>query len=383
MDSWQQIGKFYYHCSYRDAIKNTLSLEDAHMKLSKNEKLILWGLVKYPMLNDRQLSDKIGVRMSTLNAIKNKMKRSGLIFDRIVPNVEIMDYEILAVSWTSLSRSMTDKDDVGFLRDLFSNHPNTYSAMVFGDTLLSLSLYSNYTEYRRAEYRIVKELNTRDLIPSENIHTTLYPLSISQISKNFDYTAVLERAFDIEPDGQETDDFGRFDMKKAREKVYHLTRKEKTILKGILEAPDMPDNKIATMLDTTRQAVARHKKELLELGVIKKTRVIDYAKLGFQILCLVEGHYNKIGDEERGGPDVRKFHLPSFFAIYGNSETVSLSLFKDFEQFTQSKEVYLGAMKRFCDMKADPHINLYSPRHTITLKHQEYLPLVEEFLNQS
>ena len=142
----------------------------------------------------------------------------------------------------------------------------------------------------------------------------------------------------------------------------------------------MPDNKIATMLDTTRQAVARHKKELLELGVIKKTRVIDYGKLGFNILCLVEGHYDKIGEVERGGPDVKKFRLPSFFAVYGNSETVSLSLFRDFDQFTESKQVYLEAMKKFCELHPDPYINLYSPKGTITIKHQEYLPLVEEFL---
>ncbi len=353
------------------------------MKLSKNEKIILWGLVKYPMLNDRQLSDRIGVRMSTLNAIKNKMKRSGLIFDRIVPNVEIMDYEILSVCWTSLTRSIKDKGDVKFLKDLFSDHPNTYSSMIFGDTLLSLSLYKNYTDYCKAEHMIVKELHAKDLIPSENIHTTLFPLRISQIRKNFDYTAVLERAFNIDPKNGADVGEGDVDLKKARDKIYHLTRKEKTILKGILEAPDMPDNKIASMLDTTRQAVARHKKELLELGVIKKTRVIDYGKLGFNILCLVEGHYNKIGEIERGGPDVQKFHLPSFFAVYGNSETVSLSLFRDFEQFTKSKEVYLGAMKKFCEMKADPYINLYSPKGTITIKHQEYLPLVEEFLKSN
>ena len=353
------------------------------MKLSKNEKTILWGLVRFPMLNDRQLSDRIGVRMSTLNAIKNKMKRNGLIFDRIVPNVEIMDYEILSVCWTSLTRTIKDTKDMEFLKELFSNHSNTYSAMIFGDTLLSLSLYKNYTDYRRAEHRIVHELHKRDLIPSENIHTTLYPLSISQISKNFDYTAVLERAFDIGPSDEAGITDRGINLKKARDKIYHLTRKEKTILKGILEAPDMPDNKIAAMLDTTRQAVARHKKELLELGVIKKTRVIDYGKLGFNILCLVEGHYNKIGDVERGGPEVKKFHLPSFFAVYGNSETVSLSLFKNFEQFTQSKEVYLEAMKSFCELKADPYINLFSPKGTITIKHQEYLPLVEEFLKDN
>jgi DNA-binding Lrp family transcriptional regulator len=229
----------------------------------------------------------------------------------------------------------------------------------------------------------VGKLNSRDLIPNENIHTTLYPLGITQISKNFDYTTVLERAFEIPPSEKDGIDRTKVNVKKAKDKIYHLTRKEKTILKGILEAPDMPDNKIASMLDTTRQAVARHKKELLELGVINKTRVIDYGKLGFNILCLVEGRYNKIGDAEKGGPDVKRFHFPSFFALYGNSETVSLSLFKDFDQFATSKEQYLGAMKKFCVLKDEPTINLYSPAKTITIKHQEYLPLVEEFLNHN
>jgi len=351
------------------------------MKLSKNEKIILWGLVKYPMLNDRQLSDKIKVRMSTLNAIKNKMKRSGLIFDRIVPNVEIMDYEILTACWTSLTRSIKDAKDLDFLKKLFQNHPNTYTAMVFGETLLVLALYKNYTDFRKAEHRIVRELRSKELIPDDTLHTTLFPLSISQISKNFDYTAVLERAFGIKSKDDEKDEMD-IDIHKAREKIHHLTRKEKTILKGILEAPDMPDNKIATMLDTTRQAVARHKKELLELGVIRKTRVIDYGKLGFNILCLVEGHYSKTGDVEKGGPDIKRFNLPSFFAVYGNSETVSLSLFKDFDQFHESKQVYLEAMKKFCDLHPDPYINLYSPKGTITIKHQEYLPLVDDFLKE-
>ncbi|MFW3145887.1 MAG: hypothetical protein ACMUIE_03650 [Thermoplasmatota archaeon] len=350
------------------------------MKLSKNEKAIIWGIVKYPMLNDRQLSDKIGVRMSTLNAIKNKMKRNGVIFDRIVPNVEIMDYEILSVFWTSLKRPVKGGSDLEFLRKLFLGHPNTYSAMIFGDTLFALSLYKNYTEFRKADYMIIKELWEKDIILNENAHNTLYPLSISQISKNFDYTSVLERAFDIEPPKKDPEMDKNVDLEKAREKIFHLTRKEKTILKGILESPDMPDNKIAGLLDTTRQAVARHKKELLDLGVIKKTRVIDYARLGFSILCLVEAHYNKIGDIEKGGPDVKKLRLPSFFAVYGNSETVSLSLFKDFEQFTESREKYTQALNNFCILKDEAKINLYSPSDTITIKHQEYLPLVEEFL---
>ncbi len=353
------------------------------MKLSKNEKVILWGLVRYPMLNDRQLSDKIRVRMSTLNAIKNKMKRMGLIYDRIVPNVEIMDYEILSVTWTTLSRSIKKSPDIESLKNMFNDHSNTYTAMVFGDTLFFLSLYKNYTGYKISENDIMEQLKKHGLLVEGRIHSTLYPIAISSLPKNFDYTSVLERAFGIKPvrDPKEKD---RNMMRiKAKEKIHHLSKKEKIILKGILEAPDLPDNKIASMLDTTRQAVARHKKELLELGVIKKTRVIDYGKLGFNILCLVEGFYEKNEGVRETGPDVEKLHLPSFFAVYGGSETTSLSLFKDFKQFTQSREKYTEALKEYCQIRSEPSINLFSPSDTITIKHQEYLPLIKNFLDEN
>ncbi len=353
------------------------------MKLSKNEKIILWGLVRYPMLNDRQLSDKIGVRMSTLNAIKNKMKRMDLIFDRIVPNVEILDYELLSVNWTQLSRMVKDKGDVSHLKNLFLNHPNTYTAMIFGDTLFYLSLYKNYTHFKISEDQIMSGLKDRGLFLENRWHSTLYPLTISSLTKNFDYTAVLERAFSIGPKGNPEKGNAEFSLQKAKDKIYHLSKKEKMILKGILEAPDLPDNKIASNLDTTRQAVARHKKELLDLGVIKKTRVIDYGKLGFNILCLVEATYERNDPSNRKGPDVRSLHLPSFFAVYGGSETISLSLFRDFDQFTKNRQLYSTALEEFCNLKHEPSINLFSPGDTITIKHQEYLPLIEKFLDEN
>jgi len=353
------------------------------MKFSKNEKLILWGLVRYPMLNDRQLSEKISVRMSTLNAIKNKMKRNDIIHDRIVPNVEVMDYEILSVFWSPLSRSL-EKNDRRELDELFGKYPNTYTAMVFGDTIFFLSLYKNYTQYRMNEFQQELDMKALGLYSGYSAHKSLYPLGTSVINKNFDYTAVLERAFEIEPidEGEEAgipdENFGT-----AREKLHHLTNKEKIILKGILRSPDMPDNKVAHSLNTTRQAVARHRKELLELGVIKKTRVIDYRQIGFNILTLVDTRYDKKDPAMRSQPDSTPLHLPSFFSVYGNSESFALALFMDFEQYAESKEKYSELMRGFCDLNGEPFIELFSPSNTYTMKHQEYLPLVEEFLDNN
>jgi DNA-binding Lrp family transcriptional regulator len=173
------------------------------------------------------------------------------------------------------------------------------------------------------------------------------------------------------------------DPEVTREKVYHLTKKEKVIMKGLLQYPDLPDNKIANMLDTTRQAVARHKKELIELNVIKKLRVIDYTKIGFDILCLVEAHYNRSKGSNRSAPDIEHLNLPSFFSVYGNYETVSLSLFQDFQQFSEDRDNYSTAMNKFCRVRGEPMIRLFSPKDTITFKHLDYLPLVDDFLSGS
>ncbi len=350
------------------------------MKFSKNEKEILWGLVRYPMLNDRQLSERIKVRMSTLNAIKNKMKRGDLIKDRIIPNVEIMDYEVLSVFWSPLTRQVDPKKDGDKLFKIFERYPNTYTAMVFGDTIFFLSLYKNYTQYKIQEFNQEVELREMGIYNGENPHRSLYPLSTSIINKNFDYTAVLERAFNIDP-VPDKGEVREASLEKAREKIHHLSHKEKVILRGILENPDMPDNKIADLLNTTRQAVARHRKELLELGVIKKTRVIDYRQLGFNILTMVDMEYTKKNNEFGTAPPSSKLHFPSFFSVYGNTEATSLSLFMDFEKYAEGKKMYTNLMKEFCTWRKEPYINLYSPSNTITIKHQDYLPLVEEFLD--
>lgn len=349
------------------------------MKLSRNEKLILWGMVRFPMLNDRQLSDRINIRMSTLNAIKNKMKRAGIIHDRLVPNLQIMEYEVLTVGWTPLTRAVRDDPDRRLMIDLFKDHPNTYSAMVFSDTLFYLSLYRDYTHYRSSERDIKMALNDCGLLSGNILHSTIYPMSLSHMNKNFDYTDVLERAFDIEPvmDGSRQGTHNE----KAMSKFHHLTNKEKLILKGILGAPDMPDNKIAQKLDTTRQAVARHKKELLDLGVIRKTRVIDYGLLGFNILCLVQAHYDRVNEEEMTYPNTDPLHLPSFFSIYGMNETVSLSLFQDFNQFSNAREDYTALVKEHFRIRGEPMIMLFSPSETFTIKHQDYLPLIEDYLS--
>ena len=48
--------------------------------LTDKEKIVLWGLCRYPLLNDEELSSKLNLKRSTLTAIKNRLKtKNGLV----------------------------------------------------------------------------------------------------------------------------------------------------------------------------------------------------------------------------------------------------------------------------------------------------------------
>ena len=47
--------------------------------LTKKEKQTLYGLVKYPDFSDRELSEKINLNISTITAIKGRLKKKNII----------------------------------------------------------------------------------------------------------------------------------------------------------------------------------------------------------------------------------------------------------------------------------------------------------------
>ncbi|MEM2899573.1 MAG: hypothetical protein QXT63_02170 [Thermoplasmata archaeon] len=68
-------------------------------KLSKNEKLTLYGLVKYPDYNDREIAEKIGLKMSTVTAIKNRLKKNNVFSTIRVPLLQNLGCEMLEVGY--------------------------------------------------------------------------------------------------------------------------------------------------------------------------------------------------------------------------------------------------------------------------------------------
>ena len=76
-------------------------------KLTDKEKLVLWGLVEHPELNDVELSKKLEVKRRTFSAIKTKLKNNGVFSTLIVPDFNMLGCEILTVSYGNFNPGLT------------------------------------------------------------------------------------------------------------------------------------------------------------------------------------------------------------------------------------------------------------------------------------
>ena len=45
-------------------------------ELTKKEKLVIYGLVRYPQLTDKELSEKLNLKHSTLTSIRHRLKEN-------------------------------------------------------------------------------------------------------------------------------------------------------------------------------------------------------------------------------------------------------------------------------------------------------------------
>ena len=72
--------------------------------LAKKEQLMLYGLIKYPNLTDKQLSEKLNLKHSTATSIRHRLRKNEYYRKIIIPRLQNMGCKILVAIYTNFSR---------------------------------------------------------------------------------------------------------------------------------------------------------------------------------------------------------------------------------------------------------------------------------------
>ncbi|MCD4740754.1 PAS domain S-box protein [archaeon] len=289
----------------QNKLKKKMNKLISGMTLSKNEKLVLYGLVRYPNLNDQQLSKKIGVKRSTLTAVKNKLHHTGFYHTIALPDFRTIGCELMCI--INYSKPLTQE----VIKKLEHN-PNMVYNLSTEKNFLGVLLSKNFTE---AKHAIDLFRETGD--DEEHLHVAYYPLETSSIPI-LDFSQVLAKKFEL-PYGKE--------QPKSIKPIAKLKENEKKVLHAILKNPETTDTNLSSKLKMSRSTISQIKKRLIKNKTINIVNIPNMKKLHYELIAYI---YSR--------KDMSKIikDVPSscVFTISGEKETSCFFVFENYAQYS-------------------------------------------------
>lgn len=360
-----------------------LTMKQADLSgLSRNEQLVLYHLVRYPMLSDKDAYKMIGMRQSTYSTIKKKLKELGIFYTSYAPILQHLGSELLVIWYVTLNRKTRTQDRLALTRNDLLGASELFTIVSESNQAILLSMNKNIANHVSISDQIVQLYEKYDFL--EDIHYVLFPFDVSYIFSFFDFAPLLNRIFKIEPPDKLVGDTDvNSDQVKGKVKFTELNELEKKVFLGLVRYPDLSDSLLSERIGCSRQVFTRIKLRLLHEKLIKKRSIISLEKLGFKILAMTHSKFNPLKpvySRQRCIQKIVNIQTP-IFNIARNPESVMLTAFRDFEEFKMLHHEFVTFCEEHDTLRGDPVTILLSIPRIFEIKWLVYEPLVRKMLS--
>ncbi len=80
--------------------------------LSRNEELVLYGMVRFPNRNDRELAEVLNLKDSTVNYCRNQLEKRNLFQLVYVPVLNRLGFELLSINFAEYNLKLSPKQRI-------------------------------------------------------------------------------------------------------------------------------------------------------------------------------------------------------------------------------------------------------------------------------
>ena len=277
-------------------------------RFTENDKMVIRGLCQQPWANDREIAEAEKLKMSTVTACKNRMKRDGVFKKAYFPVYYRLGYPLVSFSQLKMAKpsevvlraltkyrdNMPDKDNKSIVSFMVNDSLNAFV----------IAHHSEYTAFKDFE-------QTFDY--NENWSHELYTVEGAIKVVNFDYTNTLNRLFFP----NHTESYKPLTMKID---LCRFSKIEKKVFEGLLANPEAVSNRIAKKIGVTRQSVIKILRKLRMEGILEKNVVVDLGNIGIQIVSVIRFKAEKISNREIS--EINRILEPFFYWIFDNNHII-------------------------------------------------------------
>jgi DNA-binding MarR family transcriptional regulator len=343
---------------------------------TKAEKKVLYGLVKHPTLNDRELSEKIGVKPSTTTAIRRRLRKAEVFSTKRVPMADKLGYELLGIFCGKMGPGIRDPIKKKFL-EAIHNMPQIFYSIVSSESVFAIGYFKNFTEYRAFADAAWEQFGGSDVIEPGMWSWAIFSFERARIAYFFDYGPPLKYVFEVK-------EKMRFMEPVEDSSAVKLSRKEKVVLQGLVNLPESSDKEVAENIGASRQAVSAMKKRFEEMGVMRTLRVVNLQKVGYHLIAMAHNQFTPPATLEARRRDLVKIAemVPQFLSIVSNPESILMACATNYEMYhsVRNKALRLYAEKGY--LRDEPMMMLFPLSDTLTIKDFDFAGFMERIVGE-
>jgi hypothetical protein len=338
---------------------------------------VLYGMVRSPSLNDRQLAKELGERPSTVTTVRARLFERGLCRRAYFPSLEALGAEVFALSHGGVSSGCLADLGKALGRGLFpAGECKSFLALAGPFGWLEMGAFRSYSEAQGRSDGLLRVLaGLPGGTAGQPCTRKFYPMEMVRFHNFFDFAPLLGRRFCL-PDAP----------KPARQSPSVPPRRLSTVeglaLYGLVKWPGSPDGEIAGQLGVSRQAVARVRCALVGEGRLRPAVVPDLGRLGFGMLALLHFRFDARASPEAVAGALGRLldGVPHIFAMSAGAECVVLGAYRDLASFEKGTA---GPGRQFVDpglLDGPQEVQTFLLADTAAVRDHDYVPFVKAAL---
>jgi DNA-binding MarR family transcriptional regulator len=341
--------------------------------LTKNEKTVLLGITKYPTINDRELSDILDVKLSTLTSIKRRLASQGYYRSLMVPHVNRLGCELLAIIYMQYNpiipltqRLTTTKRTIEIFDELFLSIGEAEKGF-------SVSVSQNYTNIGRINEIRTETFGMLGLLEKEYPHEVIFPFETSTVHRFFDFASVLQQLFSLD----ETHEPSRTTPMFQGIDTLELSVKEKKVLSTLIEHPIETTEQIGNRVGLSRHTIARMKNRFFEEGLLHRLTLPNLKMLGIEILTFYHICFNP-NKAPRSTELAFLNSTSTVFFVSRKFEAVLLSAYPTYQEYKDDEMRKIRYLKENTLLSQPPFISPYMVEHMVLIKDFDFVSIVRK-----
>ena len=347
-------------------------------ELTHNEKLVLYGIIKHPHLVDRELSGLLGLKHSTITSIRRRLRKDSYFRTLRVPMIQNIGCKLLVVTYTSFNPVINLDKRVQITGKTIEVFEEIFFSVGEQEKGFSLSFSKDYSTVGKINDIRTQTFGRRGLLENEYPKEVLFPFDISKIYRFFNFSPLLNSFFGF---NQKDKDNSGVNVDFYKKTKTSFSNSEKKVYGTLIEYPEETDSSIAQKINVSRHTVSRIKNMLEQQDCLKKIRMPNLRKLGFEILAFYHIKFNPQNSSNLEKNDVIPLRNEStIFMASRVFETVLISVYTNFEAYKKDKTRIIQFLKKNNWLLDTPGIRTYSLNKLVVIKDFVFAPIVNKLL---